>query len=59
LKDLYFELEQITCTIAALERIARMRERRHNRARALPPGLLRDTLMPRKRSAKAPCLPRV
>jgi hypothetical protein len=44
LAALYFRLEQIERTIAALERLARLRDRRHARLTGLPPGRVRDTL---------------
>jgi hypothetical protein len=51
LADLYFRLEQINRTIAALEHFAALRERRHTRVRHMPPGLMRDALGGRKRQS--------
>jgi hypothetical protein len=54
LAELYFELEQIDRTIAALEHFLHLRARRHERVRVMAPGLMRDALTPRTRLVKAP-----
>jgi hypothetical protein len=51
LADLYFRLEQINRTIAALEHFAILRERRQARLRRMPPSLMRDALGGRMRES--------
>jgi hypothetical protein len=53
LSDLYFRLEQINRTIAALEHFERVRVRRQARVQVLPPGLVRDALRPARPSDSA------
>jgi hypothetical protein len=56
LAELYFQLEQINRTIAALEHFMRLRARRHARVRTMTPGLMRDALTPGTRLVKGPCV---
>jgi len=58
LAELYFQLEQINRTIAALEHFMKLRARRHGRVRMMSPGLVRDALTPRTRLVKGPCVTR-
>jgi hypothetical protein len=53
LAELYYRLEQINRTIAALERIEQLRMRRQKRMRRLPPGPVRDVLTRKRRAVSA------
>jgi hypothetical protein len=53
LSELYYQLEQINRTIAALEHFEVLKARRQLRLRTLPAGLVRDALTTRRVTAQA------